>query len=143
MGYDRVWGECRRCSSKPLIGPDRLTIPAQGQTLLGKSVSDLIGTDVKVYADGTVTGTLKNVTGYTEFNSTDVNEQSGHYFPLHLTKAGTKMTLKTNGVAKSGKENMPFDSDILFRVENKNTTFTIEVDGNEVVTLNFLKAIFA
>ena len=53
------------------------------------------------------------------------------------------MTLKTNGVAKPGKENMDFDSDILFRVTDKNTTFTIEVDGNEVVTLNFKKATFA
>lgn len=120
-----------------------MTIPAQGQTLLGKSVSDLIGSDIKVYADGSVTGTLKNVTGFTEFNSTDVNEQSGHYFPLHLAQTGTKMTLKTNGVAKAGKENMPFDPDILFRVADKNTTFTIEVDGKEVVTLNFKKATFA
>lgn len=103
----------------------------------------MIGTDIKVYADGSVTGTLKNVSGFTEFNSVDVNEQSGHYFPLHLTQAGTKMTLKTNGVAKAGKENMNFDPDILFRVSDNNTTFTIEVDGNEVVTLNFKNATFA
>lgn len=110
---------------------------------MGKTVSELIGTDVKVYADGSVTGTLKNVTDFTEFNSTNVDEQSGHYFPLHLTQAGTKMTLKTNGVAKPEKENMAFDPDILFRVSDANTTFTIEVDGKEVITLNFRKAIFA
>ena len=108
---------------------------------MGKSVSELIGTDIKVYADGSVTGTLKNVNGFTEFNSANVSEQSGHYFPLHLTQ--TKMTLKTNGVVKTGKENMPFDPEILFRVSDKNTTFTIEVDGKEVVTLNFKKATFA
>lgn len=125
------------------MGSDRLTIPAQGQTLLGKLVSDLIGTDVQVYADGSVTGTLKNVSGFTEFNSADVSEQSGHYFPLYLTQTGTKMTLKTNGVAKFGKEDMDFDPDILFRVADKNTTFTIEVDGVQVVTLNFKKATFA
>lgn len=96
-----------------------------------------------MYADGSVIGTLKNVSGFTEFNSTDVNEQSGHYFPLHLTQTGTKMTLKTNGVVKVGKENMEFDPDILFRVADKNTTFTIEVDGNEVVTLNFKNATLA
>ena len=120
-----------------------MTIPAQGQTLLGKSVSELIGTDVKVYADGSVTGTLKNVSGFTDFNSSNVSEQSGHYFPLHLTKSGNTMTLKTNGVAKPGKENMPFDADLLFRVSDANTTFTIEVDDKEVVTLNFKQAIFA
>ena len=53
------------------------------------------------------------------------------------------MTLKTNGVAKPEKENMAFDPDILFRVSDANTTFTIEVDGKEVITLNFRKAIFA
>lgn len=110
---------------------------------MGKSVSDLIGTDVKVYADGSVTGTLKNVSGFTEFNSVDVNEQSGYYFPLNLTQTGTKMTLKTNGVAKAGKEDMTFDPEILFRVADKNTTFTIEVDGKEVVTLNFKNVTFA
>lgn len=110
---------------------------------MGKTVSELIGIDIEVYADGSVAGTLKNVTDFTEFNSTDVNEQSGHYFPLHLTQTGTKMTLKTNGVAKPGKENMDFDPDIIFRVADKDTTFTIEVDGKEVVTLNFKKAIFA
>lgn len=110
---------------------------------MGKSVSDLIGTDVKVYADGSVTGTLKNVSGFTEFNSADVNEQSGHYFPLRLTQTGSKMTLKTNGVAKPGKENMDFDPELLFRVADKNTTFTVEVDGKEVVTLNFKNATFA
>lgn len=110
---------------------------------MGKTVSELIGTDIKVYADGSVKGTLKNVSDFTEFNTADVKEQSGHYFPFHLTQAGTKMTLKTNGVAKAGKENMTFDPDIIFRVADKNTTFTVEVDGKEVVTLNFKNAIFA
>ena len=37
---------------------------------------------------------------------------------------------------------MKFDPEILLRVANKDTTFTIEVDGNEVVTLNFKKTTF-
>lgn len=132
-----------RGRQKPLIGSDKLTIPAQSQTLLGKSVSELIGTDVKVYADGTVYGTLKNVTEFTEFNEAEPDEQSGYYFPLHLTQTGEKMTLKKNGVSKAGKLDMDFDADIIFRVDDANTTFTIEVDGAEVVTLNFKNAIFA
>lgn len=103
----------------------------------------MIGTDVKVYADGSVTGTLKYVTDFEEFNYTDIGEQSGHYFPVHLTKTGTTMTLKKNGVAKPGKQDMAFDADLLFRVDGKDTTHTIEVDGKEVITLNFKKATFA
>lgn len=103
----------------------------------------MIGTDVKVYADGSVTGTLKSVTDFEEFNPADESEQSGYFFPLHLTQTGAKMTLKTNGVAKPGKKDMNFDPDIIFRVADKNTTFTIEVDGKTIVTLNFKKATFA
>lgn len=122
---------------------DKLTIPGQTESLLGKNVSELIGTDVQVYEDGSVVGTLKNVTDFTEFNKADPAEQSGHYFPFHLTQTGTKMTLKKNGVAKAGKQNMDFDADIIFRVDDANTTFTVEVDSTEVITLSFKGATFA
>lgn len=52
------------------------------------------------------------------------------------------MTLKKNGVAAEGKENIAFDPDIILRV-TKGDTFTVEVDGSAVVTFNFKKAIFA
>ena len=109
---------------------------------MGKSVSDLISDNVNVLASGTVTGTLKHVTGFTDFNNNNINEQSGYYFPLKLTQTGTKMTIKTNGEIRPDKTNMKFDPEILLRVANKDTTFTIEVDGNEVVTLNFKKTTF-
>lgn len=109
---------------------------------MGKSVSDLIGTDVKVLADGSVTGTLKYVADYTDFSS-NVSEQSGHYFPVRLTQSGSTMTLKKNGAVLPGKENLPFDPEIILRVESKATTFTIEVDGSDVVTLNFRSATLA
>jgi len=103
----------------------------------------MIGADVRVLADGSVTGTLNYVTDFTAFNQSDVSEQSGHYFPLTLTQTGTTMTLKKNGVASAEKQNMPFDPEIIFRVENTATTFTIEVDGAPVVTLNFRGATLA
>lgn len=124
-----------------MIGSDTLTLFPQGQTLLGKRVSSLVGPDLKVLKDGTVTGTIKKVTGYTQFSS-KTDEQSGYYFPFKLTKTGTQMTLKKNGVAAEGKENIAFDSDIILRV-TKGDTFTVEVDGSPVVTFNFKKAIFA
>lgn len=129
--------------ANPLMSADRLTIPAKNEVLLGKKVSDMIGEDVAVYADGSVIGTLKNVTGFEEFNSANKDEQSGHYFPFRLAQTGKTMTLKKNGVAAAGKKDMTFDPEIIFRVESKDTTFTVEVDGKDVVTLNFKKATFA
>ena len=107
------WRICRY-NLGGIIGSDILTIPSQGQTLYGKRISSLIGGDVKVYEDGTVTGTMKHVTGYTGFNEADPEEQEGYFFPFHLTKSGTNMTFKKNGAAS--KENIPWEADNVFRV---------------------------
>lgn len=118
-----------------------MTLYSGGQSLLGKRVSSLVGNDLKVLADGSVVGTIKKVTGYTQFSSKK-EEQSGYYFPFKLTQSGTKMTLKKNGVAGEGKEDMPFDPDIVLRV-SKGDKFTVEVDDSDVITLNFKDVIFA
>ena len=60
---------------------------------MGKQVSELVGDDLKVYESGAVTSTFHYVTNYTEFSDAP-DEQSGYYFPFHLTKTGTKMTFK-------------------------------------------------
>lgn len=90
--------------------------------------------------DGSVTGTLKYVTGFTQFSTAVPSEQEGNFFPFTLGTTGSKMTLKTNGVAKPRTTDMAFDKDIIFRVTDNSTTFTVEVDGAEVVTLNFANA---
>lgn len=123
-----------------MISPDILTLFPAGQDLLGKKASELVGDDLVVYADGSVTGTFKNVTGYAQFSS-NPDEQSGHYFPFHLVKTGTKMSLKKNGVAAEGKENMVFDPDIVLRV-TKTDKWTVEVDGKPVITFGFERADF-
>lgn len=51
----------------------------------GKTVSDL-QEEVAIDSDGAITGTLKYVTGYTEFSS-DVEEQEGNYLAITLTAA--------------------------------------------------------
>ena len=109
-------------------------------SVIGKNVSDLIGNDVKVMSDGSVYGTLKNVVDFTGFSSKK-SEQSGHYFPFVLSQTGTKMTIKKNGVATAAKTNMNFDPEIILRVENNDTIFTIDVDGKEVVKFNFANTI--
>ncbi len=127
-----------KLESKSIIGSDKLTIQAQGQTLYGKRVSSLIGSDVKVYEDGTVTGTFKHVTGYTGFSSNQ-DEQEGYYFPFKLTKTGTNMEFKKNGEKSSGE--IPWEADNVFRV-TKGDTFEVLVDKESVVTFNFAQATF-
>lgn len=90
--------------------------------------------------DGTVLGTLKHVTGYTQFNEAVPAEQEGYYFPFKLTKTGTKMTFKKNG--EPGKTDIPFEASNVFRVTKKDT-FEVIVDGASVVTFNFAQATFA
>lgn len=121
-----------------MIGSDTLTLFPGSQTLLGKQVSELVGDDLTVKADGSVTGTFHHVTGYTEFSS-EPDEQEGYYFPFHLTKTGTKMTFKKNG--SPTKQGITFDPDIIFRV-TKDDTFEVLVDDSSVVKFNFAGATF-
>ena len=121
-----------------MIGSDTLTFFPGSQTLLGKQVSELVGDDLTVKADGSVTGTFHHVTGYTEFSS-EPDEQEGYYFPFHLTKTGTKMTFKKNG--SPTKQGITFDPDIIFRV-TKDDTFEVLVDDSSVVKFNFAVATF-
>ena len=121
-----------------MIESDTLTFFPGSQTLLGKQVSELVGDDLTVKADGSVTGTFHHVTGYTEFSS-EPDEQEGYYFPFHLTKTGTKMTFKKNG--SPTKQGITFDPDIIFRV-TKDDTFEVLVDDSSVVKFNFAGATF-
>lgn len=121
-----------------MIGSDTLTFFPGSQTLLGKQVSELVGDDLTVKADGSVTGTFHHVTGYTEFSS-EPDEQEGYYFPFHLTKTGTKMTFKKNG--SPTKQGITFDPDIILRV-TKDDTFEVLVDDSSVVKFNFAGATF-
>ena len=89
-----------------MIGSDTLSRFPGSQTLLWKQVSELVGDDLAVKADGSVVGTFHHVTGYTEFSS-EPDEQEGYYFPFHLTKTGSKMTFKKNG--SPTKQDIAFD----------------------------------
>lgn len=121
-----------------MIGSDTLTLYPASQTLLGKKVSELVGDDLAVKADGSVTGTFHYVSDYTQFSDAP-EEQKGHYFPFHLTKTGSKMTFKKNGVP--AKEEISFDPDIVFRVE-KGDTFEVLVDDASIVKFTFAGATF-
>ena len=122
-----------------MIASGILTIPSQGQTLYGKRISSLIGDDVKVYEDGTVMGTFKHVTGYTQFNESNPEEQEGYFFPFWLSQTGTTMTFKKNG--EETKKDIAWEADNVFRI-TKTDTFEVIVDDVSVVTFNFEKATF-
>lgn len=94
---------------------------------------------MKVCEDGTVTGTFKHVTGYTQFNASDPEEQEGYFFPFKLTKTGEKMTFKKNG--EETKKDIAWEANNVFRV-TKTDTFEVLVDGDSIVTFNFAKATF-
>lgn len=120
------------------ISPDLVTLPATSKAFYGKNAGDMV-TGATVYADGSVTGTFHYVTGYTGFNGSKTEEQEGYFFPFTLAKSGTKMTFKKNG--KATKSNIAWEADNVFRVTAADT-FTVLVDGEEVVTFNFSQATF-
>lgn len=124
-------------NNKKIERSDTISIPAAGQTFYNISAETMLGDNVKVAKDGSVTGTLKYVTGYTGFSNKKA-EQEGNFFPFYLEKQGDTMTFKKNDTAvKSG---IPWEKDNVFRIDDKNTKFTVEVDGEEVITFNFENA---
>lgn len=120
-----------------MISPDILTIPEAGQDLYGKS-SEAMASGLYVCSDGTVTGTFHYLSDYEGFSS-KAAEKKGYYFPFTLTKQGQNMTFAKNG--KESKKNIKWEANNVFRI-TADDTFTVSVDGKEVVTFNFTKAKF-
>lgn len=118
------------------MAPVVAKIPEQTHTMLGKQVSEMISPDTELLESGKVIGTLYYISDFTDFSSIS-SEQSGNYFPVMLTVTGNKMTLKKNGVAAPEKENMNFDPELLFRVSAPTDVFSVEVDGKQVLSLDF------
>lgn len=121
-----------------MMSPDILAMPAAGQDLYGKTAGDMVS-DMRVYEDGSAAGTFHYVTGYTGFNESVKKEQEGYYFPFELKKTGEKMTFLKNG--NPVKQDIPWEEKNVLRV-TKGDTFTIQVDSEDVCTLNFKKAAF-
>ena len=140
----------RATQSKYIVKPKRnermsviAEVPDDETVYLGKQIKELVN-DARILDDGSVRGILKWVTKFTAFNENVSAEQNGYYMPIKLVgEAGTgeKMTIKKNGVATEAKTDMKFDPEILVRVEDKSDTYTIEVDGKEVITLTFTNTI--
>ena len=120
----------------------KIAIPDKDYKMLDKLVSAFVKEGGRILDDGTVMATMHYVKGFKEFNPTIPAEQNGYYFPCLLNGVtGTKMTIKKNGESRADKTDMDFDPELLFRVQDKTDTFTVEVDGTEVITLNFKQAV--
>lgn len=92
---------------------------AGGTSVFGKTVSDLQSN--VVVGETSITGTLKYVTGYTEFSS-ETSEQSGNYLVLKLAvdPADAVTTVEVVGGTK-GPVTLDSDMNIVLLIRNKDT----------------------
>ena len=118
-------------------------VPSDKTVLLGKTVSTFIRNG-NVLDDGSVMGSLKWVEDFTAFNESVKAEQNGYFFPVKLTGkvTGKTMSIVKNGEERDDKKDMPFDPELILRVEDSNDRFAVYVDGKHVITFNFKKTSF-
>lgn len=130
-------------ADKTFKGSTLAEVVSEKATLLGRPVSSMIRNGM-ILDDGSVMGVLKWVSDFTAFNETVSAEQNGYFVPIKLTGKvrGEKMTIIKNGEEREDKTDMPFDSELLLRVEDSSDRFSILVDGKHVITFNFKKTSF-
>lgn len=120
-----------------LLKADAVTVITAAEsgdtTLFGKKVSDLQSNIV--IGENAISGSLKHVTGYTEFSSKS-SEQEGHYLALKfdVTPADAVTTVELVGGTK-GPVTLDADKNIVLLIKS-NTTQSIKVvstkDGSSV-----------
>ena len=105
-----------------------------------KIVSELIDANVKIAANGEVTGNLKNVESFPKF-SEDVSKQSGHYLPVRISKQymGKEITVTGSRTTKI-TVNQESDLDFILRVVSTSSTFRFKDGENEFMKLTFKNA---
>ena len=105
-----------------------------------KTVKELIDENVKISANGEVTGKLKSIQGFTEFSSV-VSEQSGHYLPVKIDKQYLGKEVSVTGRSTT-KVTVKQETDLYFilRVASTSTTFKFKDGNNEFMKLTFKNA---
>ena len=115
--------------------PDKSNDKPGGIT--GRTVGDLIGDDVQISwngVNGYVTGSLKKVTGWTEFDESD---PTGHFFPISLDERFKNKTI----VLQGSKRVEAKDTEWVIKVD-KAKVFTILCEGETIAVLDFNRATF-
>lgn len=107
-------------------------------TLGNKSISELIGDDVRIDPSGAVTGEIKYVSSWPEFDTGHVENQKGFFFPIKLDEShsGKKITVK-------GKQTKTVeDLEWILRFEDTSATFTFTEESQDApfLTLSFTGA---
>lgn len=125
-----------------MTGADRVSIPAQGQSLdLGdKYARDLIDPDTKIQwngTDGTVIGTIKKLDTWEEWGAPD----GGHFFPLVLDSQYEGMEITMEGVTVPSKTAQ--DLKWVLQVDEAHAQrkkFTFKAEGEEIFKLDLSQA---
>lgn len=101
-----------------------------GETVYGKQVSEL---QTGVQVEGTeITGTLNYVTGYTGFNSSQVEEQSGNYLALDFNAEPfpSSLTVELVGGSKGPVTLTNEDHFCVFLVKATTQSIKVTADGS-------------
>lgn len=104
-----------------------------------KNVKDLVSADTTIHPDGSVTGTLYHIDGWTEVNQ-DTEKQSGNFLPVRLNKqymTGKQITITGGSKPNTFTVKTESDRDVIIRVPNKDATFAFSEDGVEFMKLTF------
>ena len=96
----------------------------EGVDLLGKNSEDL-QTGI-VIGENAITGTLNYVTGYTGFNVSDVEEQSGNYLALKMSPTPAD-AITTVEIVGGKKGPVQLDDDLMFVGRISSTSQSIRV----------------
>ncbi len=115
------------------------SILGQNETTYGKKVSELIGNDVKILADGSVVGTFNYVSGYTKFSSKK-EEQDGYFFPIKLDEKYKGKTVTAKRTSGSGGEEKTSSDDLFWTLkltDGKDTVYSFKADNEPIFTLSF------
>lgn len=91
---------------------------ADGVDLLGKDAEDL--QENVAIANGSVTGTLKYVTGYTGFSG-DVAEQSGNYLAIKVEAVADSITVELVGGTLGHPVTLDSDGMIVLKIADTST----------------------
>lgn len=129
-------------------GKVTITVSAQTDTHRNKLVSDLQTSDTAISTDNVVSGTLKYVSGFTDF-SPDETLQSGHYFAYDVSVIPTDATVVVTNVGgdnDGGTATLSYPDDMwmITRVSDTSQAIKIEAtltNGNvvtETITLTGL-----
>ncbi len=126
-----------------MIGADAVRVTGKSQPLCvggGKTVSDLIGDDIKITWDGvkgSVTGELKKLDSWAEF---DPAVSNGHFFPATLSAAynGVPITVQKGDSVKT-----LIDRNWILLVEDKDVPITFSANDKVFLIFDFSGATLA